>query len=332
MNNPFFYQAPTPALSEKREGKHIGRVALAVAAVPVLSLVAQLLLILPLQLFGLMDDAMPMWLSLALSSAAMYLVAMPLAYLILQGSPRTPRQDRSLRPLEALSLLAVSLALTFAGSIMGTLVNAFLSLLTGKDLSNPVADLTEQVPIGALILFVVILAPIMEELFFRRLLIDRLRRFGDLPAIVISGLAFGLIHGNFSQFFYATFMGLVFGVIYCYTGRLRYPVILHMFINFFGSVYSVIMLRALGDIPDIPDLAYLTSHLQGFLMMAGYYAIYGLAFVACIPAAFLLLRRIRPALDRSTMSVGKLCSTLLGSPAVWIALVVLGVNFLLNML
>ena len=44
---------------------------------------------------------------------------------------------------------------------------------------------------------------------FRKLLIDRIVPFGQRVAVVVSGLAFGLFHGNFYQFFYAFSLGAV---------------------------------------------------------------------------------------------------------------------------
>ena len=52
-------------------------------------------------------------------------------------------------------------------------------------------------------------------------------------------MIFGLCHGNFYQFFYAFGIGLVFGYIYTRTGRIRYTIVLHMIINFLGSVAAI---------------------------------------------------------------------------------------------
>ena len=51
------------------------------------------------------------------------------------------------------------------------------------------------------LLTTVIMAPVVEELFFRKLVMDRLLGYGQKTAIIISGIMFGMAHGNFSQFF-----------------------------------------------------------------------------------------------------------------------------------
>ena len=49
-------------------------------------------------------------------------------------------------------------------------------------------------------LYMVICAPILEEYIFRKLIVDRTVKYGQGVAIVLSGLMFGLFHGNLNQF------------------------------------------------------------------------------------------------------------------------------------
>ena len=106
------------------------------------------------------------------------------------------------------------------------------------------------------ILVIVILAPILEELVFRKLLIDRCVVYGEKWAVIFSGVCFGLFHGNLFQFFYAFFLGCIFAYIYIRSGKMRYTAILHMLINFIGSVVapwfiSTIDLEALATLDPI---------------------------------------------------------------------------------
>ncbi len=92
-------------------------------------------------------------------------------------------------------------------------------------------------------LFTVILAPIFEELLFRKLLIDRIYGYGELTAILLSGLMFGLYHGNLQQFVYASTLGCCFAYIYLRTGRIRYTMILHGMINSVGTLLGAGLLK-----------------------------------------------------------------------------------------
>ena len=51
--------------------------------------------------------------------------------------------------------------------------------------------------------------------------------------------------------FYAFLLGLVFGYVYLRTGKLRYSIILHMLINFMGSVLAPEILGSLDLESDI---------------------------------------------------------------------------------
>ena len=86
------------------------------------------------------------------------------------------------------------------------------------------------------ILTVGILAPIVEEFIFRKFLIDRTYKYGEWVAIITSALMFGLFHGNFSQFFFATVMGGIMAYVYIRTGKVWITIIYHMIINLSTSV------------------------------------------------------------------------------------------------
>ncbi|MCR5503182.1 MAG: CPBP family intramembrane metalloprotease [Lachnospiraceae bacterium] len=143
-----------------------------------------------------------------------------------------------------------------------------------------VADLlTGLNPVFSLI-FIVILAPVAEELLFRKFLIDRIYGYGEAMAILLSGLMFGLYHGNLQQFIYATTIGSCFAYIYTRTGRIRYTIILHMLINSMGSLvlggairlaglqeYMQIAMRAVqsGNFGEI--LGYVEDNIEGFAIL-----------------------------------------------------------------
>lgn len=89
------------------------------------------------------------------------------------------------------------------------------------------------------ILTVGILAPIVEELIFRKLLIDRVVKYGEWTAILTSGLMFGLFHGNFQQCFFAGLIGGLFAYTYIRTGKIWTTMLLHATLNLMTSVVTV---------------------------------------------------------------------------------------------
>ena len=69
-----------------------------------------------------------------------------------------------------------------------------------------------------------VLAPVFEELVFRKVLVDHVLPFGEWPAILFSGITFGLFHGNLTQFFYAALLGMVLAYVYIRTGNILYSI------------------------------------------------------------------------------------------------------------
>ena len=96
-------------------------------------------------------------------------------------------------------------------------------------------------PLAVNIVCVCLLGPLCEELLFRGLVAGRLARYGQAPGAFVSALLFALYHANLEQFFYAFLLGLLLAYVYYRTGLLRVSVALHMVLNFFGAVVSLLL-------------------------------------------------------------------------------------------
>lgn len=103
----------------------------------------------------------------------------------------------------------------------------------------------------------VILAPVLEELIFRKALCGRLLPYGKLVAAVVSGMSFGFFHGDPMAFFYASAAGIVFSLVYLETGNVGYAILLHAMINGFDCMREHLWLSGWGSVTNI--LAILTG-------------------------------------------------------------------------
>lgn len=119
-----------------------------------------------------------------------------------------------------MQLLTLLLARLFVGTKVEDSFNATQSMLT-SDLPS------------ALVLFVqaVIFAPILEELWFRGVVLESLRPYGNGFAIFVTAILFGITHANLAQFFYATIIGLFLAYVAIHTGSIIVPMILHAMMN-----------------------------------------------------------------------------------------------------
>ena len=236
----FSFTRSSSNVNIQRERDNIANLALGIASIMFFTVVAQYAAVIILAIVAptLLSSTLA---AMILNAITMYGIGMPASMAFFKKCKTQPMQYNRLGFGAMLLTIFACFGLTFLGSLVGSLVDALSAGMLGTTASNPVAETTESLEPWAILLFMVILAPIFEEIFFRRVVVDRLRRYGDVPAIIFSGLAFGLIHGNFSQFFYATFLGMVFAAIYIHTGKLGYTIFLHMLVNFIGGFYTTIM-------------------------------------------------------------------------------------------
>ena len=86
-------------------------------------------------------------------------------------------------------------------------------------------------------LSVVIFGPIAEELLFRGIIHNSIKKVcNPYVAIVLSGLMFGIWHGEFVQTVYTTFFGIALAVVYEYSGSLWVPIGMHILNNFTSTL------------------------------------------------------------------------------------------------
>ena len=218
------------------ERKIFSRIGWAFTAILVITTVLQFLwAFLPVLIWGednlFTGSSWGIWLA---TFIPMYLVAIPVGFYILKPLPLCPPEQHRLKLDKLMSLLPICCCLMYVGNLIGTALSLALS---GGEAENVVAEYAmDTSPLK--ILFMVILAPLLEEYICRKQIIDRTRCYGEKTAAVLSALIFALLHQNLYQFFYAFGLGLVFAYVYLRTGRLRYPVAFHAIVNFMGSVLA----------------------------------------------------------------------------------------------
>lgn len=230
--------------------------------------------------------------TMLISDISQYLVALPIAILVMRKVPIVETKQFTMKLRQFGGFFAVSIPIMYVGNFIGI---ALALLLTAGKAENRVSDIVASGDLWETILFVVIIAPIMEEWLFRKQILGRLRVYGEKRAIVFSALVFALFHMNIFQFFYAFGLGLVFGYMYVRTSKLRYSILLHMLVNFQGSVVALWLEKQLvdasGNMIDIDKLTNqeLSKMPIGFVL-AG---IYGMFMLAMLVIGIVLLVRRR---------------------------------------
>ena len=158
------------------------------------------------------------------------------AVFLLRFVPKKAPERQKISAKEFIKLVFISFGVSWVGSMISRFFINLLYFFTGIEISDRVSEAISAVEPWQAILCSVLLAPIMEEFLFRKLLIDRLHKHGELVAILTSAVFFGLLHQNVYQIVYATGAGLVLGYLYCKTGSYLAVTALHMIYNLIGVI------------------------------------------------------------------------------------------------
>jgi membrane protease YdiL (CAAX protease family) len=134
--------------------------------------------------------------------------------------------------LLGISLLISALPMVF---VVDYVASILLKVNTTTDTQEVIrifenaSTVAQRIPI---ILLAVVIAPVAEELAFRGYLYGVIKRyFGAVPALLLSGILFALIHLNLPSFFPLLVLASVFALAYELSGSLLVPMTMHALFN-----------------------------------------------------------------------------------------------------
>lgn len=252
--------------------------------------------------------------TMMLSILPMYLIGMPVLILLVKQVPAERVEKHSMKAgsfvLAAIMCFAVAYVSNFAGNILTWIIGA----LKGSSVQNEILNVATSVSTWMVLLYMVICAPFMEEYVFRKLIVERTVRYGQGAAVLMSGLMFGLFHGNLNQFVYAFTLGMFLAFLYVKTGKLKITIAIHMIFNFMGGLVSTRIL----DLIDLDEyirvaeegsmaamMDYMMGHLAGWIVYLLYMLfIFGI-MIAGIVLVIVFLAKKRFVLNRGTVVLPK---------------------------
>ena len=246
-------------LSYDSSKKYFTVIGLGVFALELFSLVTQNLIVFIINNFFYQIKEYPLAVTLvnyALSFIPLYLVGVPIFIKILKALPTVSPLKQKMKFSHLFAGFCISMFFMLGGNYISSYLLDLIQSAKGSELTNPVQSATEGNPWWLNFVFVALLAPVLEELVFRKLLCGKLLPLGEGWAIFISAAVFGLGHGNFYQLFYAFALGAFFAFIYVKTGKIIYSMIYHIAINTLGGVVAPWLNQLLSD-PKLQE--YLSS-------------------------------------------------------------------------
>lgn len=135
-------------------------------------------------------------------------------------------------------------------------------------------------------IYICLLGPILEELIFRGVLLEGLKKYGNLFGIIMSSVLFGLMHQNITQCLPAAAIGIVWAYIAVKSGSLIPSVCLHILNNTMSAILLAIMQSV-----DTSDLSNITALMNASLPLIITSALISLFRFACIIGSIVIIVR-----------------------------------------
>ena len=128
-----------------------------------------------------------------------------------------------------------------------TLVNLISQQFTNYVAAEDIMDRIQDYPFVVSLLCVGIIPAIGEELTYRGLMYGHYRKRSALMGALLTGLIFGLMHGNLNQMAYAFLMGFIFAMVDEATGSTISSMVMHALVNC-GSVVIIYLAKWLQPV------------------------------------------------------------------------------------
>lgn len=208
-------------------------------------------------------------------------IGYPLMYLFLRKLPAQKPGNDGFKARHEIMFLIMTISAMYIGNIISSLL---IGIFSSGQSTNQVADIITAQQILPTIYFVLI-APIGEELIFRKVIIDRVGCYGQKWAILFSTILYSLFHMNFYQLLYTFLFGLILGYVYSKSGKIINTIIIHVTVNFLGSFVAPLVLSLLDQekLTQLSELSsagkeipqeLLTAVIPGLLVYLSYMALY----------------------------------------------------------
>lgn len=164
-------------------------------------------------------------------SVISFLLAVVIVCILLRKDMRTPAMRNAAGPEMTIVWIIIGFFGAYAGQVIAGLIETYVFGITqGSENTSNILDAVREVP--AFVLIVVVFAPILEEIIFRKILFGEIyKRTNFFVAVLISALVFGAVHGDFLHLLQYFVMGVVFAALYVQTKRIIVPIITHSLMN-----------------------------------------------------------------------------------------------------
>ncbi|MBC1512594.1 CPBP family intramembrane metalloprotease [Listeria booriae] len=169
-------------------------------------------------------------------------IAVIIVWLLLRKQPRSTKIEQG-QPASA-GVSVIYAVLGFVALLIGQYIAIAIMSMFGvggaSQNTEMLGELARAVPL--MIVFTSVLAPILEEIVFRKIIYGGLAsRMNIHVAAVISSLFFGLMHMDLAYLLVYFVIGLILCYMYTKTKRIAVPIAAHMLMNVIAMIIQFTM-------------------------------------------------------------------------------------------
>lgn len=122
---------------------------------------------------------------------------------------------------------------------VGNFFSFLIVLMSSHKGRTPVVAIYEPLYID--MIMTVCVAPILEEIVFRGVIMNNLKKYGIKIAIIVNSVFFALSHYNIEMIIPAFFTGIIFSYV-TYKYSIKYSILIHFFLNAITKTSQVLIL------------------------------------------------------------------------------------------
>ncbi|MGG0670869.1 CPBP family intramembrane glutamic endopeptidase [Sporosarcina koreensis] len=128
--------------------------------------------------------------------------------------------------------------MAMAGQMLAGIIEMALGIMPGSENTTLLSDVAKLSPI--IIFSIVIFAPLLEEIVFRRVLFGSIyTKTNFWVAAILSGVIFAVVHNELEHTLIYMAPGMVFAFLYYHTKRIWAPMIAHFLMNGFVMIVQL---------------------------------------------------------------------------------------------
>jgi membrane protease YdiL (CAAX protease family) len=140
------------------------------------------------------------------------------------------------------------------GMVSNTIYLIYSSFFKIAGLEIPEPDFafpTQKIFLVLFVMYVCFIGPVLEEIIFRGFVLNSMRPYGNLTAIIVSSILFSMFHMNLVQFINPVLMGIILAFIAIKSESIIPSIVAHIFnntITFLATGVSLLKMPLLGGI------------------------------------------------------------------------------------